>query len=221
MDEEGTLSVPAWHLNGDWFDVCTCKITCPCTMAQAPTDNACAGVLAYHVRDGRYGDVVLDDLNVVGIVDFTGNVWAGESKFNIGLYVDDRADQSQQEALQNIFGGAAGGWPAVFAQFIGDLRGVEVAPINIEVDDDLGGWRCSIPGHVEAHGEALTGPTSPPGSRVQTMNPPGSEVGPLPEGGVVTWGRATQHHAHGFGFEQDVEGRSSKHIPFAWTGPDS
>lgn len=213
------MSVPSWHLNGDWFDVCSCNITCPCTMAQAPTDNACAGVLAYHVRDGRYGDVVLDDLNVVALVDFTGNVWEG-AKADLGMYVDDRADAGQQEALQMIFGGQAGGWPAIFAGVIGNLRGVEMAPITISVADDLSSWRAEIPGTLEAQGVPLSGPTSAPGALVQTMNPPGSEVGPLPPGAVVTWGVATVHSASGFGFEQDYRGQSSKHIPFAWSGPD-
>lgn len=214
------MSVPTWHLDGDWFDVCSCYVPCPCTMAQAPTNDACAGVLAYHVRDGRYGDVTLDGLNVIALMDFTGNVWDG-AKVNAGIFVDDKADEGQNAALQMIFGGQAGGWPAVFASLIGDLRGVESAPITITVDEDLGSWSAEIPGKVEARGEALSGPTCPPGSRVQTMNPPGSEVGPLPPGAVVTWGRTTRHHTDAFGFTQDYEGRSSKHIPFAWSGPDA
>jgi hypothetical protein len=36
--------------------------------------------------------------------------------------------------------------------------------------------RAEIPGKVEASAEALTGPTTPAGQRVQTLNPPGSEV---------------------------------------------
>jgi hypothetical protein len=43
---------------------------------------------------------------------------------------------------------------------------------------------AEIPGKVKARAEALTGPMTPPGKRVQTINPPGSEVGP---GGVATW----------------------------------
>jgi hypothetical protein len=70
---------------------------------------------------------------------------------------------------------------------------------------------------VEAKAEALTGPTTPPGKRVQTVNPPGSEVGP---GGVATWGTATVDRADGFGFKWDRSGQSSKHIPFNWRGPD-
>ena len=53
-------TVPDWHLAGDWFDICSCNIPCPCEFAQAPTNNACAGMLAWHVRQGHYGNVRLD-----------------------------------------------------------------------------------------------------------------------------------------------------------------
>jgi hypothetical protein len=46
-------TVPEWHLAGDWFDICSCNIPCPCEFAQAPTNNACAGMLAWHVRRGQ------------------------------------------------------------------------------------------------------------------------------------------------------------------------
>lgn len=60
---------------------------------------------------------------------------------------------------------------------------------------------------------------SDPNKRVQTINPPGSEVGP--SGTVATWGSSTEAFWEAFGFERDfVSGRSSKHLPFAWSGPD-
>jgi hypothetical protein len=70
---------------------------------------------------------------------------------------------------------------AEIANVIGEVRGIEYAPIKFEIADDLSYWSAEIPGKVLAKAEALTGPTTPPGKRVQTINPPGSEVGP---GGV-------------------------------------
>jgi hypothetical protein len=58
---------------------------------------------------------------------------------------------------------------------------------------------------------------TPPGKLVQTINPPGSEVGP---GTVATWGVASVDRADAMGFSFDWPGRSSKHIAFAWSGPD-
>jgi len=209
-------NVPDWRLAGDWFDICSCNIPCPCEFAQAPTENACEGMLAWHVREGRYGDVGLDGLNLLALGAFEGNLWAGEGKARMGLFIDERADEWQREALQTIFAGHAGGWPAGFAANIGEFRGVEFVPIEFEVADDLAFWRAEIPGRVVGRAEALTGPTTPPGKRVQTINPPGSEVGP---GQVATWGRSVEVRTEGFGFKWTGESRSSKHIPFDWTGP--
>ena len=99
---------------------------------------------------------------------------------------------------------------------IGEFRGIEFVPIAFEVADDLAFWRAEIPGRVTGRAEALTGPTTPPGKRVQTLNPPGSEVGP---GQIATWGHSIDARADGFGFEFAGTSWSSKHIPFDWTGP--
>jgi hypothetical protein len=209
--------VPQWHAVGDWFDVCRCDIPCPCEFAQAPTDNWCQGVLAWHIREGYYGDVALNDLSIVALGYFEGNLWAGDTKATMGLFFDEKADESQREALQMIFGGHAGGFPAQFAEMIGEIRGIEFVPIEFEVADDLAYWRAEIPGKVVASAEALTGPTTPPGERVQLLNPPGSEVGP--SGTVATWGKATADRAQAFGWNFEWDGKSSKHLPFEWNGP--
>ena len=87
-----------------------------------------------------------------------------------------------------------------------------------QIADDLAFWRAEIPGKVLATGEALTGPTTRPGQRVQVHNPPpGAEVGP---GAIATQGRATADSADAFGFKWQWAGRSSKHMRFDWSGPD-
>ena len=87
-----------------------------------------------------------------------------------------------------IFSGKAGGFIANFAKLIGEVRGTNFVPIKFEFADDLSYWNAKIPGKVYARAEALTGPMTPPGKRVQTLNPPGSEVGV-----VATWGITIQN----------------------------
>ncbi len=48
----------------------------------------------------------------------------------------------------------------------------------LEVADNLSYWSAEIPGKLVARAEALTGLMTPPGKRVQTLNPPDSELGP-------------------------------------------
>ena len=146
---------------------------------------------------------------------FKGNIWAGATKITVSMFFDERANQQQREALQMIFSGKAGGFMAEIANLIGEVRGIEYAPIKFEIADDLSYWSAEIPGKVLAKAEALTGPTTPPGKRVQTINPPGSEVGP----GTATWGTAVADEADAMGFKWGRKGRSSKHISFDWNGP--
>jgi hypothetical protein len=115
-----------------------------------------------------------------------------------------------------IFSGKAGGFIAEFAKLVGEIRGTEFAPIKFEVADDLSYWSAEVPGKIVAKAEALTGPTTPPGKRVQTINPPGSEVGP---GTTATWGKAITNEVDAMGFKWEWNSRSSKHIPFDWSGP--
>ena len=212
------MDIPSWNLTGDWFDVCKCNIPCPCLFAQTPSYGDCEGVMAYHIKHGQYGEVSLDGLNVLILDYFKGNVWAGETKVDIALFFDESANEEQRKALNMIFTGKAGGFMGQFANLIGDVRGLEYASIKFEVAEDLAYWSAEIPGKVFAKGEALTGPMTPPGKRVQTINAPGSEVGP---GTVATWGTAVTDEVNVpyFRYEWKRSGKSSKHIAFNWSGP--
>jgi hypothetical protein len=216
LEEAAMTEAPNWRLTGDWFDVCRCRVPCGCTFAQAPDEDQCDGILAWHVREGNYADITLDGLNVVAVGSFVGNIWAG-AKAAMGFFIDERADEPQRQALQAIFGGQAGGWPAGFAELVDDIRGIEFAPIDFEIADDLGHWRVEVPGKARGSAKALSGPTSPEGARVQLHNAPGAEVGP---GQIATWATAEEDEVEAFGFKWSWPGRSSKHFPFDWSGPD-
>jgi hypothetical protein len=81
----------------------------------------------------------------------------------MALFFDQKANERQREALNMIFSGKAGGFMAEIAKLIGEVRGIEYAPIKFEVADDLSYWSAEIPGKVLAKAEVLTGPTTPPG----------------------------------------------------------
>jgi hypothetical protein len=105
-------NIPNWKLSGDWFDVCRCSIPCPCEFAQTSTYCECDGVLAYYVKNGEYGTIPLSGPNVLAIGDFKGNIWAGNTKVNFAMYLDERASEEQRDALNMIFTGEAGGFMA-------------------------------------------------------------------------------------------------------------
>jgi hypothetical protein len=210
--------VQAWSIKGQWFDVCRCAIPCPCSWAQPPDDEYCEGILVWHVQQGRYGDVLLDGLNVAMLGSFRGNVWEQGRDFKAAIFMDERADERQRAALQAIFTGQAGGWPKHFGEMTqGETRGFAHAAIRVDIAPDLSRWRAEVPAHqIVAVAEALMGPTSD-GKVTKIHHLPGAETGP---GGVATWGRATVDRASAFGFEWNRSGKSSKLIEFAWRGPD-
>jgi hypothetical protein len=136
----------------------------------------------------------------------------------LGFFMDGRADERQRQAMVTIRSGQAGGAPAELGAIWGtpEVLGLQPATIHFEVAEDLSSWRAEIPGKVEASAEALTGPTTPAGQRVQTLHPPGSEVG---AGGAATWGRVTADRVEALGLSCDWKGKSSKHIAFDGSGP--
>lgn len=207
-----------WHLKGEWFDICSCKLPCPCTFAQEPTYGDCLFTLVWQVHEGQYNDVKLDGLSVVAIGEVVGNQWVEEliPSMKLLFYVDERADERQRHALEQIFTGKAGGWPNQFSKLFREIQGIEYATIAVEIAKDLSYWRAEVPGKVVAAVEALTGPTADPNRRVQLYNPPGSETGP---GQIATWGVVKESQAIGFDYSHPFEGQSSKHIPFDWKVP--
>jgi hypothetical protein len=209
--------IPNWSTSGDWFDVCKCNIPCPCTFAQTPTYGDCDGIIVYHIKEGNYDEISLSGLNVLILDSFKGNPWADHwVRVNAGIFFDEKANEQQRIALNMIFSGRAGGFMAEFAKLLGEVQGIEYVPIKFEIADDLSYWSAEIPGKILAKAEALSGSTTPPGKRVQTINPPGSEVG---AGAIATWGKSTVDQADAMGFKWERNGKSSKHFSFHWRGP--
>ena len=67
-------AIPNWRLKGDWFDLCSCNIGCPCVFGANPSTGTCEGVLTWIIREGHYGEVPLGGLNAIIISVWTGNV---------------------------------------------------------------------------------------------------------------------------------------------------
>ncbi|WP_044475895.1 DUF1326 domain-containing protein [Rhodococcus aetherivorans] len=216
MTTAGTSKQTRWHLKGQWFDICSCILPCGCTMAQPPTDGVCYGTLVYQIDEGYFGELDLSGLTVVTIGEIKSeNLW-DSSKPVEGIYdliIDERADTDQRDALERLWTGQEGGWIANLVGLLGTVRQLEFAPIECRIEGDLARWSIDVPGRVSGAVDALSGPTTPPGQRVQTFNPPGSETG----GSPATWGVPTKMELVDFGFLGEWTAKSSKHIPFDWS----
>jgi hypothetical protein len=147
-------SIPAWRLAGDAMEACRCAVTCPCNFASDPTEIPCNSIIGWHIAKGQYGDIALDDLNLIAYLQIPANAFAGG--WTLGYYIDERATPPQFEALGAIFGGQAGGWPAVLGGLIATPIAPKQAPITYELAD--GEVRVAIPGVLEIGTEHVPHP---------------------------------------------------------------
>lgn len=125
------------------------------------------------------------------------------------LYLDDRADEEQQNALTKIFGGQAGGHPAALAQLVGEIRGVRAIPITFETDGQRGRLRLGEIGSVEV--EPLEGFDG----TVPTLNDAPLPVAP---GFPQVIGKSKHARFDDHGMSLDVAGRNAILSPFSYSG---
>ena len=62
-----------------------------------PIPLPCEVVIGWRIADGHYGNTRLDGLNVVLYGRIPGNAFHGN--WTVGVYLDQRADQQQAQAL--------------------------------------------------------------------------------------------------------------------------
>ena len=123
-----------WQIAGDYFENCNCDVVCPCLfspnapLTSMPTAGACEVAFGFHVDRGSYGDIPLDGLNVALAVRTPGVM--AEGNWSVALYLDERANEQQRQALQAIFTGSVGGPIAALAPLISTVLGVKAVPIT-------------------------------------------------------------------------------------------
>jgi hypothetical protein len=96
-------------------------------MTSMPTAGACEVAFGFHVDQGSYGDIPLNGLNVALAARTPGAMANGN--WSVALYLDERANEQQHEALQAIFTGSVGGPVAALAPLISTVLGVKTVPI--------------------------------------------------------------------------------------------
>ncbi|NKC15538.1 MAG: DUF1326 domain-containing protein [Gammaproteobacteria bacterium] len=117
-----------WRLEGTYFEGCNCDTPCPCIFLQPPSQGFCEAFVGWHIARGHADGVSLDDLNVSAWLHAPGSLTDGGWK--LALYVDERADDKQQAAIEKIWSGEGGGHLAIIASLVGEVKGVKKVPIE-------------------------------------------------------------------------------------------
>ena len=126
----------SWNLKGSYAETCSCELMCPCNLSfdHGATYDFCRATLVFHIREGEIDGTDIAGLKVVAIID-TPKVMT-DGNWRLGMFIDERASDEQADKLVQVFGGQLGGPMAGLAPLVGEVLGVERAPIEVH-DDGL------------------------------------------------------------------------------------
>jgi hypothetical protein len=200
-----------WKLDGTYFENCNCDWVCPCTVSSLTspaTYDRCRVVLIYNIRAGEIDGVHVSGLSVAVVADTPAMMTDGN--WRLGLIVDDTASQEQFDKLTAVFAGQMGGPMGGLAPLVGEVLGVEKAPIEYR-DDGLS--------HYARIGDGIE-------IEVQDFVPPareGQEPSRLtgvfhPSNSTLTIAKPARSRISAFGMEFENAGRSAFSAPFSWNG---
>ena len=198
----------AWQVRGTYFENCSCEVLCPCNASSLmlPADgDRCRALVAFHVEEGQADEVDLAGLNVAIFID--GPAQMTDGGWNLGLIVDDRADDRQADKLGGIFSGQVGGPLEPLVPLVGSVLGVERLPIEIVEDGRRHRLRIGDGTDVEVedfHPEGQAEPT-----KIANVN--------IPFNTTLTVAQARQSRINLFGYELNHDGKSGASAPFAWS----
>jgi hypothetical protein len=205
---------PSWSIDAEYFENCNCDVVCPCEISalgflQArPDQGHCDVFLMFHINTGKFGDVQIDDLNVMLAARAPGPMIEGN--WTAAIYLDERASGEQQQALGAIFGGAAGGPMGALAPLIGTNLGAKLVPIEYRNE----GRRRSahISNILDVTIEAV--PSYKEDAVVIKQN-----ANPLFEGSDWVQASGVSSSYRDYDFEWDNTGKCADYASFRWAGP--
>jgi hypothetical protein len=196
-----------WKLSGTYFEACNCDAACPCVFLSPPTQGECTLLVAWHIDNGNFGVTSLDGLNAVLAVYSPGHML--QVKWKAALYVDERANRGQREALTKIFAGQAGGHLANVAACFGEVLVVKPVPIDYHAE----GKRRSLimSGLADMDIEALSGQN---GDEVMVAGVPFCLVP-----GILSVVAKSKHVGYqDYGFRWEISGKNGFYSRFAYQG---
>jgi len=126
-------TVPAqWSLNGSVLIACNCDWGCPCNFNALPSKGHCEGGWTWHVDRGNVDDTSLDGLSFSIYCKWPGAIHHGNGEAVI--FVDDRADARQRDAIHALVSGKFGGPWGTLAWTWPTIHGPKAAKFEKEIN---------------------------------------------------------------------------------------
>jgi len=126
-----------WHLKGEGFVCCPCKVPCPCRSNGPPTYAHCESTGAYRVREGNYDRTRLD-----GLVLILADACMSGNKAPARVWVGPSVSMEEIICMERIFQCLDPLRPFVFLT-------VNRAKVIYEVSDQGRLFAVNVPGAVE------------------------------------------------------------------------
>ena len=151
-------SISKWHMKADYVETCNCDFGCPCNFNGFPTYGFCRHLVLYHIQAGSYGDVKLDNLDVV-----TASSWPKaihEGNGTAQLFITKNSNEQQRNSVITIFSGQAkGDGPfAIFAPTFKYFLEPQFVDINAKIDGKKSSF--SIPDIMDVQIESFVNPVT-------------------------------------------------------------
>lgn len=151
-------SISKWQMKADYVETCNCDFGCPCNFSGFPTNGFCRALVFFHIQAGNYGNVTLDGIEVVYAVSWPKAIHEGNG--TLQLFISNQSDESQRNAIVNIFTGKAKG-DGPFALFASTLKYILDSQF-VDINAKINGTRSSfsVPGIMDVQLESFINPVT-------------------------------------------------------------
>jgi hypothetical protein len=205
------MASSAWKISGQYYETCNCDFICPCLpgqLAVKPPKGACLFAMAFLIDRGQYEKISLDNLGFI-VLGMTPEEM-GKGNWSVGLVVDEKADQTQRDAITAIVSGAEGGPMAVLSDLVTSFIGVQPASIRFESSGPKWSVVSSKLVDMAAEGAMGLNPNATEPLHLQNTGHPAADSFAL--------AHPLRSHVHALGFDwDDASGRNNgQYAPFAW-----
>ena len=204
------MATDRWRLKGDYFENCNCEVLCPCVVAGAaavPTEGHCDVGFAFHIDEGEFNGVALNGLNFV-VIGYTPGIMS-DGNWSTAVYIDERADPQQREALGRILSGEIGSPAERWMHLTSNFLGTKYSRITYAAEGRT--RSVSIPEVIDFTVEGITAGRQAEPMRLENTGHPVNASLALAKGTSSTY---TDH-----GMSWDNTGKNGHYSAFEWHWP--
>jgi hypothetical protein len=125
-----------YDITGSLLEACSCGAPCPCWIGEDPHGGKCDAFLAYRIDKGTINGVDCSGVAFAIVALVPGNILKGNWK--IAVFMSDKAKPPQKQAILDAWTGKLGGPLADLAKLVGEVKGVQDAPVEFRLEKGKG-----------------------------------------------------------------------------------